>query len=92
MGTESTAEAGARGLAFSAEGLCKVYKTGDTEVHALRGVDLAIPSGEILVLLGPSGSGKSTLPNIIGGLDRPASGLLHYGETELTRLNDAELT
>ncbi|PKB19038.1 putative ABC transport system ATP-binding protein [Novosphingobium kunmingense] len=92
MGRVSTAGAGAGGLAFSAEGLGKVYKTGDTEVRALRGVDLAIPTGEILVLLGPSGSGKSTLLNIIGGLDRPTSGKLHYGETELTCLNDADLT
>ena len=53
-------------LAFHAAGLSKVYQTGETEVHALRGVDLAIPVGEILVLLGPSGSGKSTLLNIIG--------------------------
>lgn len=81
-----------RGLAFSATGLCKVYQTGETEVHALRGVDLAIPADEILVLLGPSGSGKSTLLNIIGGLDRPTSGRLYYGETELTGLDDADLT
>jgi putative ABC transport system ATP-binding protein len=81
-----------RGLAFSAANLCKVYQTGETEVHALRGVDLAIPADEILVLLGPSGSGKSTLLNIIGGLDRPTSGTLYYGETELTGLDDADLT
>ncbi|MDQ4419491.1 ABC transporter ATP-binding protein [Sphingobium sp. DEHP117] len=78
--------------AFVATGLCKIYKTGETEVHALRGVDLSIPSGEILVLLGPSGSGKSTLLNIIGGLDRPSSGSLLFGETELTQLDDADLT
>ena len=83
---------GARGLAFAATGLCKVYQTGETEVHALRGVDLAIAAGETLVLLGPSGSGKSTLLNIIGGLDRPTSGSLHYGKTDLTDLDDADLT
>ena len=78
--------------AFSAQGLCKVYRTGETEVHALRGVDLVIPAGEILVLLGPSGSGKSTLLNIIGGLDRATSGTLQFRGAELTELDDADLT
>lgn len=87
VGKQSTAEP-----AFSASGLCKVYRTGETEVHALRGVDLDIAAGEILVLLGPSGSGKSTLLNIIGGLDRPSSGTLHFGELELSALDDADLT
>ncbi|MCT2401383.1 ABC transporter ATP-binding protein [Novosphingobium mangrovi (ex Huang et al. 2023)] len=79
-------------LAFRGEGLEKVYQTGETSVRALRGVDLAIPLGEMLVLLGPSGSGKSTLLNIIGGLDRPTSGRLFYRDTELTALDDRELT
>ena len=83
-----------RGLApaFQATGLNKIYHTGETEVQALRGVDLDIPAGEILVLLGPSGSGKSTLLNIVGGLDRPTSGLLTSGDLDLTALDDAELT
>jgi putative ABC transport system ATP-binding protein len=79
-------------LIFSGTDLTKIYRTGETEVHALRGIDLAIPGGEVLVLLGPSGSGKSTLLNIVGGLDRPTSGTLHYKGTELTALSDAELT
>ena len=79
-------------LTFSGSGLRKIYRTGETEVHALRGVDLAVPQGEILVLLGPSGSGKSTLLNIIGGLDRPTSGVLHYRDIELTALSERELT
>ncbi len=78
--------------AFSGRELRKIYVTGETEVHALRGVDFDIRKGEILVLLGPSGSGKSTLLNIVGGLDRPTSGTLHYGETELTALDDRDLT
>jgi putative ABC transport system ATP-binding protein len=85
-------ETQAPALAFAGEGLRKVYRTGETEVHALRGVDLEIPAGEFLVLLGPSGSGKSTLLNIVGGLDRPTAGSLRYQGTELTTLDEAELT
>jgi len=54
---------------FEARGLTKVYRMGEVEVHALRGVDLDFYEGEFIVLLGPSGSGKSTLLNILGGLD-----------------------
>lgn len=79
-------------IAFRCSGLAKVYRSGETEVHALRGVDLIIPAGEILVLLGPSGSGKSTLLNILGGLDRPTSGTLLYGDRDLTAMDDAQLT
>ena len=91
-GPETAANERQERLAFRGQGLRKIYQTGETEVHALRGVDLAIPEGEVLVLLGPSGSGKSTLLNIIGALDRPTSGTLHYQETELTGLDEAELT
>jgi putative ABC transport system ATP-binding protein len=79
-------------LAFHGSALSKVYQTGETQVHALRGVDLEIPMGELLVLLGPSGSGKSTLLNIIGGLDRPSGGELHYQDIDLVALDDRELT
>jgi putative ABC transport system ATP-binding protein len=77
---------------FVGKKLSKVYVTGETEVHALRGVDLDIRPGEVLVLLGPSGSGKSTLLNIVGGLDRPTSGELWFGDTELSALEEADLT
>jgi len=80
------------GLAFRACELRKIYRTGETEVQALRGVNLTIPAGEMLVLLGPSGSGKSTLLNLLGGLDRPTSGSLFYRDTELTSLDESELT
>ena len=60
--------------ALRASGITKVYKTGEVEVHALRGVDIEFYSGEFAVLLGASGSGKSTLLNIIGGLDVPTDG------------------
>ena len=59
---------------YRTRGLTKVYRTGAVEVHALRGVDLELPPGEMSVLLGPSGSGKSTLLNILGGLDSATSG------------------
>ena len=55
---------------FEIEGLTKVYGEGTAAVHALRGIDLTIREGELVVLLGPSGSGKTTLLNVVGGLDR----------------------
>jgi putative ABC transport system ATP-binding protein len=61
-------------------------------VHALNSVDLEITEKEVVVLLGPSGSGKSTLLNIMGGLDRPSSGKLFFRDTDLTVLEDRELT
>jgi putative ABC transport system ATP-binding protein len=77
---------------LEARGLTKVYHTGEVEVQALRGVDLDVVEGELLVLLGPSGSGKSTLLNILGGLDSPSAGTVHYRTRELTTASDAELT
>lgn len=77
---------------FRAKGISKVYHTGETDVHALRGVDLSLREGELVVLLGPSGSGKSTLLNILGGLDQPSSGTLHFKDAELTAFTEAELT
>lgn len=77
---------------FRAQGLAKVYHTGETEVHALRGVDLSLAEGELVVLLGPSGSGKSTLLNILGGLDHPSSGTLHFKGAELTAFSEDKLT
>jgi putative ABC transport system ATP-binding protein len=79
-------------MAFITKGLTKTYGEGSAAVHALRGVDLSIPQGEFVVLLGPSGSGKSTLLNILGGLDRPSEGTANFHGTDLTRLSDADLT
>jgi putative ABC transport system ATP-binding protein len=79
-------------MLFSAQGLTKTYGSGETEVRALRGVDLEIQAGEVVVLLGPSGSGKSTLLNILGGLDQVTSGRLFFETQELTALGDRGLT
>jgi putative ABC transport system ATP-binding protein len=77
---------------FTARALTKIYRMGESEVHALRGVDLEIRAGEFIVLLGPSGSGKSTLLNILGGLDTPTSGDVRFLEHQLTGADEAELT
>jgi len=77
---------------FEARALSKTYGEGETAVHALRGVDLAVRRGEFIVLLGASGSGKSTLLNILGGLDIPSSGTLRFAEHQLSGASEAELT
>jgi putative ABC transport system ATP-binding protein len=77
---------------FSAKALTKTYTSGEVQVQALRGLDLTISAGEVVVLLGPSGSGKSTLLNIMGGLDHATSGQLFFKQQELTRLDDRGLT
>jgi putative ABC transport system ATP-binding protein len=77
---------------FVARHVTKVYRMGEVEVHALRGVDLELWPSELVVLLGPSGSGKSTLLNILGGLDVPTSGTVHYLHHNLTAADESELT
>ena len=81
-----------RAPVFVLEGLRKTYGEGESAVHALRGLDLTVEAGELLVLLGPSGSGKSTLLNILGGLDRPTGGSAHFRDLDLVRAGDAEIT
>ena len=77
---------------LATRGLTKVYGTGEVQVHALRGVDMALYESELIVLLGPSGSGKSTLLNILGGLDRPTDGQVHFYDRELTDFDERALT
>jgi putative ABC transport system ATP-binding protein len=75
-----------------ARGVTKRYRMGEVDVHALRGVDLELDEGELLVLLGASGSGKSTLVNILGGLDVCSEGSVTYRGRELTAVDEDELT
>lgn len=77
---------------FHTSGLTKTYRQGEIEVHALRGIDLDLFAGELVVMLGASGSGKSTLLNILGGLDVPTSGEVRYQNIDLTKAKDRELT
>jgi len=69
----------------------KVFKRGSEEIHVLGGLDLEIPEGEFLALMGPSGSGKSTLLNLIGGLDRPSQGTVEIGGERIDELSDRRL-
>ena len=73
-------------------GLRKVYGSGDTEVRALDGVDLAVEKGEFAAVVGTSGSGKSTLLHMLGGLDRPTSGTVTVDGRDLSSLKDEALT
>ncbi|HVV51240.1 MAG TPA: ABC transporter ATP-binding protein [Polyangia bacterium] len=75
-----------------AQGITKSYRMGEVEVPALRGIDLQLAAGEMVVLLGASGSGKSTLLNILGGLDVPTSGRIRYRDHDLTTANERALT
>jgi putative ABC transport system ATP-binding protein len=95
--SEPTPDASPRGNAareavLVGRGLTKTYDMGEIQVHALRGVDIDFRAGELAILLGPSGSGKSTLLNILGGLDVPTAGSVHYRGADLSSADEAELT
>jgi putative ABC transport system ATP-binding protein len=72
-------------------GVAKDYKRGTETVHVLHALDLDIPKGEFLALMGPSGSGKSTLLNLIGGLDRPTAGTIEVAGQRIDSMSDAQL-
>ncbi|MDD2992644.1 MAG: ABC transporter ATP-binding protein [Pygmaiobacter sp.] len=74
------------------QGLKKIYGSGDTAVHALDGVDLAVEKGEFVAIVGTSGSGKSTLLHMLGGLDRPTSGNVLVDGKDIFALKDEALT
>jgi putative ABC transport system ATP-binding protein len=76
----------------TARGLTRVYGSGETAVHALRGVDLDIAPGKLTAVMGPSGSGKSTLMHLLAGLDKPDGGTVTIAGEEVTGLDDAGLT
>lgn len=90
--TEVSQASPSRPAVFHAHGVTKIYQMGEVQVHALRGVDLDLYAGEFVVLLGPSGSGKSTLLNILGGLDVPTAGIVHYQDHDLGVYDDTALT
>ena len=75
-----------------ARGVSKTYRLGEVELHALRGINLDLHDGELVVILGASGSGKSTLLNILGGLDTPTVGEVHYRDHILSQADDRALT
>ncbi|UZJ45995.1 ABC transporter ATP-binding protein [Marinimicrobium sp. C6131] len=77
---------------FRTRGLTRVFRMGEVEIHALRGVDMELYAGEFVVLLGASGSGKSTLLNILGGLDSGTEGEVWYKDTDLSHANERVLT
>ncbi|MDH3254063.1 MAG: ABC transporter ATP-binding protein [Acidobacteriota bacterium] len=82
---------GSNGLLVDLKNVDKVFKRGAEEIHVLGGLDLEIPEGEFLALMGPSGSGKSTLLNLIGGLDRPSAGSVTVGGQRIDKLSDRKL-
>jgi putative ABC transport system ATP-binding protein len=88
----TTAEQPVADAVVAAHGVTRTYGEGDTEVHALRGIDLDIPTGQFTAVMGPSGSGKSTLMHILAGLDLPTSGTVTIAGVDITRMTDRELT
>ena len=73
------------------ENVTKVYKIGQSEVHALRGITFSVKQGEFVSIMGPSGSGKSTCMNMIGCLDRPSGGIVEINGTETAKMTEKEL-
>jgi putative ABC transport system ATP-binding protein len=80
------------GTAASASGVTKAYGEGEARVLALDNVSVEIDSGRFTAIMGPSGSGKSTLLHVLAGLDRPTEGQIFIGDTQITGMNDKQLT
>lgn len=90
-GSEHGSAAPGGGAVIELEEITKVYRMGDIEVHALRGVTLSICQGEMVAIMGPSGSGKSTLMNVIGCLDQPTGGIYRLASEDVSRFSDDRL-
>ena len=75
---------------IAARNLTKKYRSGDAELVVFSGLNFDVQRGEMLALVGESGAGKSTLLHLLGGLDRPSAGTIHYGDREISELSDAE--
>lgn len=73
------------------EGIEKIFRRGSEEIHVLSNLNLTVPAGEFLALMGPSGSGKSTLLNLLGGLDRPTRGIVSVAGEDIGNLSDHQL-
>ncbi len=85
-------ESAPKKVLFEVEGVRKVYGVGEIEVPALQSVDLILPEGEFVVILGPSGSGKSTLLNILGGIDTPTAGRVLFRGEDIAAYSERQLT
>jgi putative ABC transport system ATP-binding protein len=90
--TRTAASTEPNGTVARAEGVSKLYGTGDATVAALDDVTVGLERGQFTAIMGPSGSGKSTLLHMLAGLDRPTSGEVFLGDTEITALRDKALT
>jgi putative ABC transport system ATP-binding protein len=73
------------------DGVEKVFKTGDVEYRALRGIDLNVQAGEMVAVVGPSGSGKSTIMNMVTGIDRPSAGTVRVGGRQIDQMSEEQL-
>lgn len=81
----------AQNTIVEAKGITRVFKFGETQVHALNGIDLSVQPGEFIVILGPSGAGKTTLLNMIGGIDHPTDGEIVVDGSHLDKMSNEEL-